>query len=85
MKSQPPVNAQINSKSVTAIDEFKGDAGKGKFQIILADAENKEIIEILPDRRAETWETYFGSCDIRNVQISVIDMYRAFKRAIESF
>lgn len=68
---------------VLAIDEFKGDAGKEKFQTILVDAEKKEIIEVLPDRRVETLETYFGSCDIGNVQIVVMDMSRTFKRAVE--
>src|SRR5699024_9089733 len=48
---------------VIAIDEFKGDAGKERFQTIIVDVEKKEIIEILPDRRVKTVEEYFRNCD----------------------
>jgi len=34
---------------VIAIDEFKGEAGKERFQTIIVDVQQKEIIEILPD------------------------------------
>lgn len=39
---------------VVAIDGFKGDAGGERFQTVLADVENKEIVEILPDRKVNT-------------------------------
>src|SRR5690625_6152116 len=68
---------------VIAIDEFKGDAGKERFQTIIVDVQQKEIIEILPDRRAETIEKYLISCDTSSVQIVVMDMSRAFKSAVQ--
>src|SRR5690625_3468553 len=68
---------------VIAIDEFKGDAGNERFQRIIVDVENKEIIEILPDRRKETIEKYLISCDTGQVQVVVMDMSRAFKSAVE--
>lgn len=68
---------------VIAIDEFKGDAGKERFQTIIVDVEKKEIIEILPDRRVKTVEEYFRNCDTGLVQTVVMDMSRAFKHAVQ--
>jgi len=68
---------------VIAIDEFKGDAGNERFQTIIVDVENKEIIEILPDRRVKTVEEYLRNCDTGNVQIVVMDMSRTFKYAVQ--
>ncbi|MCE7793807.1 ISL3 family transposase [Salipaludibacillus sp. CUR1] len=65
-----------------AIDEFKGDAGNERFQTIIVDVERREIIDVLPDRRAETIETYFKQCDTGNVRIVVIDLSKAFKEAL---
>ena len=44
--------------SVIAIDEFKGNAGQEKFQLIIADAVTKQPIDILPNRKQETIEAY---------------------------
>ncbi|WP_253291262.1 helix-turn-helix domain-containing protein [Virgibacillus proomii] len=41
-----------------AIDEFKGDVGGEKFQTIIADVENKKIIDILPHRKVDTIKNY---------------------------
>lgn len=45
---------QIKTKKILpraiAIDEFKGDAGGERFQTVVADVENKEIVDVLPDR-----------------------------------
>jgi len=68
---------------VIAIDEFKGNAGNERFQTIIVDVENKEIIEILPDRRVKTVEEYLRNCDTGNVQIVVMDMSRTFKYAVQ--
>ena len=64
-----------------AIDEFKGDTGKEKYQLIIADAITREPIDILPNRRKETIKEYLrkhGS----NVQVVVMDMSQAFKAAV---
>src|SRR5690625_7943349 len=68
---------------VIAIDEFKGDAGNERFQTIIVDVENKEIIEILPDRRVKTVEEYLRNCDTGNVQMVVMDMSRESKYAVQ--
>ena len=65
-----------------AIDEFKGDADKERFQTIIVDVENREIIDILHDRRAETIENYFKQCDTGKVEIVVMDLSKAFKEAV---
>src|SRR5699024_11817390 len=67
---------------VIAIDEFKGDAGKERFQTIIVEVEKKEIIEILPDRRVKTVEEYFRNCDTGLVHTVVMDMSIDFKHAV---
>ena len=39
---------------VIAIDEYKGDTREGKYQLIIANGETKEPIDILPNRIKET-------------------------------
>ena len=64
-----------------AIDEFKGDTGKEKYQLIIADAVTREAIDILPNRRKETIKNYLRKHGA-NVQIVVMDMSQAFKAAV---
>ncbi|NBJ71725.1 ISL3 family transposase [Roseburia sp. 1XD42-34] len=66
-----------------AIDEFKGDAGGERFQTIIVDVENREIIDILPDRRVDTIKKYFQSHDTSNVEIVVMDLSKYFKQAVQ--
>lgn len=65
-----------------AIDEFKGDAGGERFQTIVADVENKEIIDILPNRKVETIKKYLQSVDTGSVEIVVMDLSKSFKQAV---
>lgn len=67
---------------VIAIDEFKGDAGKEKFQTLIVDVKNKKIIDVLPDRRSQTIENYFKQCDTGNVRMVVMDLSKRFKEAV---
>ncbi|MBS7429343.1 MULTISPECIES: ISL3 family transposase [unclassified Virgibacillus] len=66
-----------------AIDEFKGDAGGERFQTVIADVENKEIIDILPDRKVDTIKEYLQSRDTSKVQIVVMDLSKSFKQAVQ--
>lgn len=66
---------------VIAIDEFKGDSGKEKYQLIIADALTREPIDILPNRRKETIKDYLRKHGA-NVQVVVMDMSQAFKAAV---
>ena len=67
---------------VIAIDEYKGDTKAGKYQLIIANGETKEPIDILPNRRKRTIVNYlrkYGS----KVEIVVMDMSPSFKAAVE--
>ena len=65
-----------------AMDEFKGDAGGERFQTNVVDVENREVIEILPDRKAETVKAYLRSRYTSQVEIVVMDLSKSFKQAV---
>jgi transposase len=68
--------------SVIAIDEFKGNAGQEKFQLIIADAETKQPIDILPNRKKSTIEAYLREHGT-DVKVVVMDMSYSFKAAVQ--
>ncbi len=41
-----------------AIDEYKGATKAGKYQLIIADGETKEPIDILPNQKKKTIKDY---------------------------
>jgi transposase len=68
--------------SVIAIDEYKGDTREGKYQLIIANGETKEPIDILPNRYKRTIKQYlqkYGS----KVEIVIMDMSHSFKAAVQ--
>lgn len=65
---------------VLSIDEFKGNAGKEKYQSIIADPKNKRVIDILPDRYEYSLIKYFkGFSNRKDVKYFVTDMNPHFK------
>uniref|UniRef100_UPI0035714F81 transposase n=1 Tax=Virgibacillus pantothenticus TaxID=1473 RepID=UPI0035714F81 len=54
-----------------------------RFQTVIADVENKEIIDILPDRKVDTIKEYLQSRDTSKVQIVVMDLSKSFKQAVQ--
>ena len=64
-----------------AIDEFKADTDAGKFQLIIANADTHEPIDILPNRRLKTIKTYLQKYG-QDVEIVVMDMSSSFKAAV---
>ncbi|WP_347862328.1 ISL3 family transposase [Salimicrobium sp. PL1-032A] len=66
---------------VIAIDEYKGDTDHGKYQVIIANAETGEPIDILPDRSSETVKDYLKKKK-SNVECVVMDMSHTFKSAV---
>ncbi len=44
---------------VLSIDEFKGNTGGEKFNVIICDAENKRVLDILPERKESFLINYF--------------------------
>ena len=66
--------------SVLSLDEFKGNAGGQKYQSILADPQNRRVLDILPNRFEQDLIRYFrGFQDRSGVKYFVIDMNRHFK------
>lgn len=65
-----------------AIDEYKGDTKEGKYQLIIANGETKEPIDILPNRRKKTISNYLRKYGAK-VEIVVMDMSHSFKAAVK--
>lgn len=66
---------------VIAMDEYKGDTEAGMYQLIIANGETHEPIDILPNRRKSTIKHYlqqYGS----QVEIVIMDMNPSFKAAV---
>ena len=70
---------------VLSIDEFKGNAGGEKYQCILTDADQKKIVDILPNRFENDLISYlkaFPNCS--DVKFFVTDMNPHFKSVAKS-
>lgn len=67
---------------VIAIDEYKGDTKEGKYQLIIANGETKEPIDILPNRYKRTIKQYLKKYGAK-VQIVIMDMSHSFKAAVQ--
>ncbi len=67
---------------VIAIDEYKGDTNKGKYQVIIANGETGEPLDILPDRSVKTVKDYLLRKGSR-VKMVVMDMSYSFKSAVK--
>ena len=72
----------ITLPKAIAIDEYKADTDAGKFQLIIANADTHEPIDILPNRKKETIQDYLRQYGA-NVEIVVMDMNPAFKAAVK--
>ncbi|WP_312755288.1 ISL3 family transposase [Rummeliibacillus suwonensis] len=64
-----------------AIDEYKADTDSGKYQLIIANAETHEPIDILPNRRLQTIKDYLQKYG-QDVEVVVMDMNGSFKAAV---
>ena len=65
---------------VLSIDEFKGNAGGEKYQCILTDADQRKVMDILPNRFEEDLIQYFKRFPNRSdVKFFVTDMNPHFK------
>lgn len=64
-----------------AIDEYKGDTDAGTYQLIIANAETHEPLDILPNRRKDTIKDYLHQYGA-DVELVVMDMNPSFKAAV---
>ena len=71
----------ISLPKVIAIDEYKADTDAGTYQLIIADGETHEPIDILPNRRKETIVHYLQQYGA-NVEKVIMDMNPSFKAAV---
>ncbi|MBC6308231.1 ISL3 family transposase [Listeria sp. FSL L7-1582] len=67
---------------IIAIDEFKGDTNKGKFQLIIADPITRRPIDILENRSIKTIQRYLRERG-QQVEIVIMDLSPAFKSAVQ--
>lgn len=70
---------------IISIDEFRGNSGGQKFQCIITDPKNKEVLDILPTRKSEDLYRYFADCPQRkNVRYVVMDLSPLFKSVAQA-
>ena len=72
---------------VLAIDEFKGNAAKEKFQCILANPKAKTTLDILKNRKSEDLYEYFTEFSLeqrQNVQHVVMDLSNLFRSVVKT-
>lgn len=74
-----------NCPSVLSIDEFKGNTGGEKFNVILCDAENKKVLDILPERKESYLVNYFKKTDRSRVKYFVSDMWITYREISANF
>lgn len=67
---------------VIAIDEYKGDTNKGKYQLIIADGKTGKPLDILPDRSVYTIKRYLRKKGSK-VKMVIMDMSYSFKSAVQ--
>ena len=71
--------------SVLSIDEFKGNTGGEKYNVILCDAEGKTVLDILPKRKEAFLIDYFKKTDRSNVEYFVSDMWTTYREIAKNF
>lgn len=71
-----------------AIDEFKGNTGKEKYQVILTNPITGEVLDILEDRKQGHLIKYLKQYDINNrseVKFFVSDMWKPYHELAQAF
>ena len=70
---------------VISLDEFKGYAGGQKYNSIIVDPENREVLDILPDRFENHLIKYFSQFPNKNdVKYFICDMNPHFRQVAET-
>ena len=66
---------------VIAIDEFKRNAGKEKYQAIITDPQNKLVLDILPNRKTSHLTAYmkqWARTERAQIKYFVSDMWKPY-------
>ena len=70
---------------VISLDEFKGNSGGQKYNSILADPQNKDVLDILPNRYESDLIKYFSQFPSKNnVNYFVCDMNPHFREVAKT-
>ena len=73
---------------ILSIDEFKGNSGNEKYQVILTDPETHKVIDILPERTMKHLCDYFKQYskeERSRVEYFVCDMYKPYKEICNTY
>jgi transposase len=74
--------------NVLSIDEFKGNTGKEKYQVIITNPADGTVLDILPDRKQSHLVSYFSRWDRQereNVKFFVSDMWKPYAELSEIY
>ena len=71
--------------AVLSIDEFKGNTGGEKFNVILCDPQAKRVLDILPERKESYLIKYFKQTDRSRVEYFVSDMWKTYSEIAANF
>ena len=71
--------------TVLSIDEFKGNTGGEKFNVILCDPQTKRVLDILPERKESYLIKYFKQTDRSRVEYFVSDMWKTYSEIATNF
>lgn len=74
--------------SVISIDEFKGDAGGRKFQVVINDLVSRQCLNILSDRSKDVLPTEVNKYSLserEKVKYVVTDLSSSFKKLVKDF
>ena len=81
-----PQGKPVKLPKVLSFDEFKGNTNGERFQCILTAPEERRILDILPDRKVSTIQSYLRSFSNRDeVQYVVMDMNQGYRDIAKSF
>lgn len=81
-------NPPKNLPEVLSIDEFKGNTGKEKYQVIITNPADRTVLDILPDRKQSHLVSYFKQWDHQernNVKFFVSDMWKPYAELSEIY
>ncbi len=66
------------------IDEFKGNSGNNKFQVVITDLDTRKVVDIINNRSFSSLEQYFSKIkNLNEVELVTMDMCPLFKQIIK--
>lgn len=67
------------------IDEFRGNSGGEKFQVVITDLNTKRVVDIIQSRSFNTLERYFSKIsNLKDVELVTMDMCPLFRSIVKA-